>query len=143
MAWIRGIDHIAFPVADLEASTAFFDRLFGIEVLSEHCDGGRLLIRRIAIGGAVLSLHQDGNGITLVAKNAAVGCADVCLAWDGTLDEAMAQLAAQEIGIVFGPRAMKSAAGRSARSVYFRDPDGNLIELMAEDESNGSGPGDG
>jgi len=140
MAGVSGFDHIAFPVSDLAKATEFYDRLFGAQLRSEYRVDDEVLIRRIAIGKAVLSLHRSGNGIALVAKSAAIGCADFCLSWDGTIEEAAALLRERDVEVVHGPLALRTAAGRPAHSIYFRDPDGNLVEIMAEDplESDGS-----
>jgi catechol 2,3-dioxygenase-like lactoylglutathione lyase family enzyme len=81
----------------------------------------------------LLSIHQAGNGLALVAKHPAVGGADICLRWSGGIDSAVALLRRHGIPIVDGPSPRLTADGMAAHSVYFRDPDGNLLELMAAD----------
>ncbi len=133
MAGILSIDHVAFAAADLEATCAFYDRLFGARTHLDHAPNGKSLVRQIALGGALLSIHQAGNGHQLVARQPTVGGADICLRWSGTVDSAAELLRQHAIPIVAGPAKRQTADGRAAQSIYFRDPDGNLLELMAAD----------
>ena len=132
MPRILGIDHVAFAVHDLEAACGFYDRLFGARVHLDHAPDGRSLVRQIALGGALLRLHQAGNGLELVARHPTVGGADICLRWSGSVESAAALLHDHGIPIVGGPSPRRTAGGLPSLSVYFRDPDGNLLELMAE-----------
>jgi catechol 2,3-dioxygenase-like lactoylglutathione lyase family enzyme len=138
MPHILGIDHIAFAARDLEASCAFYDRLFGARTHLDYAPEGASLVRQIALGGALLSIHQAGNGLDLVATHPTVGGADICLRWSGTIDTAAELLHRHGIAIVDGPSRRRTADGVPARSVYFRDPDGNLLELMAADAGAGT-----
>jgi catechol 2,3-dioxygenase-like lactoylglutathione lyase family enzyme len=131
MPQVLGIDHIAFVARDLEATCAFYDQLFGARVHLDYAPEGKSLVRQIALGGALLSIHQAGNGLDLVAKHPTVGGADICLRWSGSVDSAAELLHQHEIPIVDGPSPRRTADGLASRSVYFRDPDGNLLELMA------------
>ena len=133
MTHVLGIDHVAFAAADLEATCAFYDKLFGARTHLEYAPDGKALVRQIALGGALLSIHQAGNGMTLVAKRPTVGSADICLRWQGGIDSAIALLKAHAIPIFEGPAARRTADGLPSQSVYFLDPDGNLLELMAAD----------
>ena len=134
MALLRFIDHVAITVADPERSTQFYDRLFGAQVPFDHAPNGKTLVRTVIIGGGVqLNIHQQGNGINLVAAKPTPGSADLCFRFGGTIDEAEDLLKRHEISIVEGPSRRIDNQGSLAQSVYFHDPDGNLIELMATD----------
>ncbi len=134
LALLRFIDHVAITVTDTERSTQFYDRLFGAEVPFDHAPEGKSLVRTVIIGGGVqLNIHQYGNGIDLVAANPTPGSVDICFRFGGTIDEAEALLKRNEISIVEGPSPRTDNQGNQAQSVYFHDPDGNLIELMATD----------
>jgi catechol 2,3-dioxygenase-like lactoylglutathione lyase family enzyme len=133
MPHILGIDHVAFAARDLEATCAFYDKLFGARTHLDYAPDGKSLVRQIALGGALLSIHQAGNGLELVAKQPTVGGADICLRWSGTIESAMDLLRTHEITIIDGPSRRRTADGLKSLSVYFRDPDGNLMELMAAD----------
>lgn len=135
MPHVLGIDHIAFAAHDLEATCAFYDRLFGARTHLDHAPEGKSLVRQIALGGALLSIHQAGNGLELVARHPTVGGADICLRWSGSIESAADLLREHAITIIDGPSRRRTADGLAAHSVYFRDPDGNLVELMAADGS--------
>jgi catechol 2,3-dioxygenase-like lactoylglutathione lyase family enzyme len=129
-AQISAIDHVAFAVNDLQATCDYYDRLFGISVWMEYAPEGKPLARQIKIGQALLSLHQKDNGMSLVARQPTVGSADLCLRWDGPIAQAGALRERSQIEMVEGPVARVYSDGRPSLSVYFRDLDGNLIELM-------------
>jgi catechol 2,3-dioxygenase-like lactoylglutathione lyase family enzyme len=128
---ISGIDHIAITVSDLEAACRFYDRLFGAQTQVNYAPQGKPLVRQIALGGALLSVHQAGNGIELVARKPTIGSADICFRWDGGIASAVALLNEHGVEIIEGPVPRHTAGGLPSRSVYFRDLDANLIELMA------------
>lgn len=134
MTLLRFIDHVAITVADVERTTAFYDRLFGVEVPFDHAPDGRTLVRTVIVGGAVrLNVHQLGNGIDLVADKPTPGSVDICFRFGGAIAEAEALLHKHEIAIIEGPAPRIDSDGARAQSVYFKDPDGNLVELMATD----------
>jgi catechol 2,3-dioxygenase-like lactoylglutathione lyase family enzyme len=128
---ILGIDHIAITVSDLEAACRFYDRLFGARTQVNFAPQGKPLVRQIALGGALLSVHQAGNGIELVARKPTIGSADICFRWDGGIASAVALLNERGVEIIEGPVPRHTADGKPSQSVYFRDLDANLIELMA------------
>jgi catechol 2,3-dioxygenase-like lactoylglutathione lyase family enzyme len=131
-AGLLGIDHVAITEADVEATWQFYDRLFGTEILNNHMFAGALAVRVFMVGGgARLSVHRLGNGVDLVAARPTPGSADICFRWAGTAETALGHLAAHDIAVVDGASPRRTADGLPAHSVYFRDPDGNLIELMA------------
>jgi catechol 2,3-dioxygenase-like lactoylglutathione lyase family enzyme len=94
---------------------------------SQLCTGGKSLVRQIALGGALISIHQFGNGLELVAKHPTVGGADICLRRSRNAESAVELLRQHGIPIADGPSPRQTADGLpAAHSVYFRDPDGNL-----------------
>lgn len=111
MSHILGIDHVAFAARDLEATCAFYDRLFGGRTHLDYAPGGTSLVRQIALGGALLSIHQAGNGLDLVAQHPTVGGADICLRWSGSVDSAAELLRQHGIPIVDGPSPRRPLTG--------------------------------
>ena len=132
---ITGFDHVIITAADIDATCAFYDKLFGLKVGLDYAPGGKLKVRQAFIGGgsAMFSIHQRDNGVTPVAMHPTSGSLDVCLRWSGTIEEAEALLKRHGVPIVEGPSPRLYSDGRPSLSVYFRDPDGNLIEIMAAD----------
>jgi catechol 2,3-dioxygenase-like lactoylglutathione lyase family enzyme len=135
MPSISGFDHVAIIVADLDAACGFYRDAFGAQQVNEHAVAGKVALRQIAIGGALLSVHQAGNGLDLVARRPTVGAADICLRWSGDIGSAVRLLNEHGIAIIEGPTPRRTAEGLPSRSVYFRDLDGNLLELMAADSN--------
>jgi catechol 2,3-dioxygenase-like lactoylglutathione lyase family enzyme len=130
---IGGIDHVAITVRDLEAACAFYDKLFGAKVQVDFAPDGKTLVRQIKLGAALVSIHQYGNGIELVANTPTVGSVDICFRWQGSIGSAQALLHGHGVEIIAGPAPRRTANGTPSQSIYFRDLDGNLIELMAID----------
>ena len=128
---IQGIDHVAITVADLDAACDFYSRVLGAVVEEEYEINGRIAVKRVAFGQAILNVHQQGNGVDLVARQPLPGSTDICFRWQGGIEAAKAMLDSRGIDVIEGPVARTSADGKPAVSVYFRDLDGNLVELLA------------
>lgn len=129
---VTGYDHVAITTSDVARSTAFYCDVLGAVVLQDHPAEGALLVRSIRIGGAAMNIHRQGNGLWLVAKAPTPGSADLCFRWDGPIENAVTHLGRKGVPIIDGPSARFTASGAPSLSVYFLDPDGNLLELMAE-----------
>jgi catechol 2,3-dioxygenase-like lactoylglutathione lyase family enzyme len=119
---IRALDHLVLTISDPAATVAFYERL---GMRREEFDDGRLAVR---FGDQKINLHQAGRPIQPHARRPTPGSADVCLIVEGTLDEVEREL--ERAGVVFelGPVPRAGATG-PIRSLYLRDPDGNLVEL--------------
>jgi catechol 2,3-dioxygenase-like lactoylglutathione lyase family enzyme len=85
----------------------------------------------VAIGQAILNIHQQGNGVDLVARQPLPGSTDICFRWVGDIDAAKTMLESRGVVVIEGPVARTSADGKPGSSVYFRDLDGNLVELLS------------
>jgi catechol 2,3-dioxygenase-like lactoylglutathione lyase family enzyme len=120
---IDRIDHFVLTVRDLEATCAFYSRALGMEVVTFA--GGR---KGLAFGRQKINLHVAGREFEPKAALATPGSADFCLVTEVPLEEAMAHLRACGIELIEGPVPKTGATG-ALRSVYFRDPDGNLVEV--------------
>ena len=120
---IDRIDHFVLTVRDLDATCAFYSRALGMEVVTFA--GGR---RALAFGAQKINLHLAGREFEPKAHRATPGSADFCLITTVPLAEVMAHLASCGVEIIEGPVDKTGATGR-LRSVYFRDPDLNLVEV--------------
>jgi catechol 2,3-dioxygenase-like lactoylglutathione lyase family enzyme len=120
------IDHVVLTVADLERTLAFYERVLGMTAVS--FGEGR---RALAFGDQKLNLHQVGREFEPKAHRPTAGAVDICFTTDVPLDEVAAHLRSQSVAIEHGP-VDKIGARRALRSLYFRDPDGNLIEVSNE-----------
>ena len=117
---ISHIDHIVLTVADIERSVAFYARVLGMQAVS--FGNGR---RALQFGQQKINLQTLG----MEPRNhAAVGAGDVCLITDWPTARVLAHLTAEGVPVLEGP-VTKSGAQGPIESVYFNDPDGNLIEV--------------
>jgi catechol 2,3-dioxygenase-like lactoylglutathione lyase family enzyme len=123
---VQRIDHVVLTVTDLERTIAFYLRVLGMKAIS-FGDGRRGL----AFGDQKLNLHQAGREFDPKARKPTPGAIDLCFTTDIPLEEVAAHLRKESIEIEHGP-VHKVGARRALRSLYFRDPDGNLIEIANE-----------
>ena len=123
---VQRIDHIVLTVADLERTIAFYERALGMKAVS--FGEGR---RGLAFGDQKLNLHQAGREFEPKARRPTPGAIDLCFTTDVPLEDVAAHLRRESIEIEHGP-VDKVGARRALRSLYFRDPDGNLVEVSNE-----------
>ena len=123
MIRIDRIDHVVLTVFDLERTIDFYSRVLGMEPVTFA--GGR---RGLAFGRQKFNLHQAGREFEPKALRPAPGTIDLCLITETPLAEVMDELRKHGIAIIQGPVDKTGALG-PIMSVYFRDPDGNLIEV--------------
>ena len=129
---ISGLDHIAITVSDLDATLDFYRRVLNAEVLYEDLfRAGKIPIVILQVGASRLSVHPASKPASPHARRPTPGSADLCFRWDAPIAEAEKQLAASGVVIEEGPLPRPAADGSPGRSVYFRDPDGNLLELLS------------
>jgi catechol 2,3-dioxygenase-like lactoylglutathione lyase family enzyme len=120
---IDHLDHLVLTVADVEATAAFYERVLGMTSVS--FGAGR---RALAFGVQKINLHAHGREFEPKATRPTPGSADLCFITSTPLDEVQAHLAAQGVAVEEGPIQRTGAMG-PILSVYFRDLDGNLIEV--------------
>ena len=123
---IRAIDHVVLTVRDIERTISFYQKALGMEAVGFGEDR-----RALAFGVQKLNLHQAGREFEPKAEVPTPGSVDLCLLTDEPLDDVVAHLRRSGVAIELGPVA-KTGARRPLRSIYFRDPDGNLIEVANE-----------
>jgi catechol 2,3-dioxygenase-like lactoylglutathione lyase family enzyme len=128
---ISGFDHLAITCDDVDASIAFYTRVLGAELLlAELWHERKMPVAIMQIGANRLSLHQAAAPAAPHARVPTPGSVDLCFRWEGPISAAVAHLEAQGVGIVEGPVPRPASNGERGASVYFRDLDGNLLELL-------------
>lgn len=121
------IDHLVLTVADIEATTIFYERALGMR--REFFRGPEGQPRHALLFGTQKINLQDGNTDTPTkAATPTRGSGDFCLIASVPLDEVIAHLAAEGVALEAGPVSRRGALG-PLRSIYFRDPDLNLVEV--------------
>ena len=120
------IDHVVIHVSDWERSNSFYTRVLGAELIQQ--DRGRVSYR---LGDQQLNVHGPGSDPQPVAANPGrPGSADLCFAWDGTPRSAVEHLERNGVEVIEGPVPRRGGRDQGT-SVYFRDPDGALLELIS------------
>jgi catechol 2,3-dioxygenase-like lactoylglutathione lyase family enzyme len=131
---VRALDHVAITCADVDATLDFYKRVLGATTLYEaEWRAGRIPVVILQIGGSRMSIHSSAAPAKPHARVPMPGSEDVCFRFDGPIAEAVALLAKNRVEIVDGPVPRPAADGKLGQSVYFRDPDGNLLELLSTD----------
>jgi catechol 2,3-dioxygenase-like lactoylglutathione lyase family enzyme len=124
---VSRLDHVVVAVSDWDRSNAFYRDVLGVEVV-ELAEG------RYAYeleGDQRLNVHGPGSTPSPRAKTpVAPGNSDLCFVWDGDAESARAHLERNGVEVELGPVERTGARGAGA-SVYFRDPDGTLLELIS------------
>lgn len=121
------IDHIVLTVDDIEVSLAFYERVLGFEREFFHGPDGQPR-HALRFGRQKINLQDRRTDTPTKARHPTQGAGDFCLIATLSLDAVIAHLHAERITIEAGPVPRRGALGALA-SVYFRDPDGNLVEI--------------
>jgi len=128
---VAGFDHVAITVADVDATIAWYQRVLGAEALYlDLWREGKLPVALLQVGASRLSVHPAAAPAAPHAGAPTPGSADLCFRFDGPVTEILALLEAAAVPVVDGPVPRPAANGAPGASVYFRDPDGNLLELL-------------
>ena len=120
---IERLDHLVLTVKSIEATAEFYTRALGMREVT-FGDGRKAL----AFGVQKINLHEAGREFEPKAHRATSGSADLCFITETPLPEVIRHLGECGVEIIEGPVGRTGAVGRIV-SVYFRDPDLNLIEV--------------
>ena len=119
------LDHCVIHVSDWARSNDFYARVFGMEVIKR----GKGYAYRL--GAVQLNCHGPGFETDTVARlPVQPGNSDICFVWPGPIEGAIAHLKEQQAPVEVGPVTRHGAQG-CGTSVYFRDPDGSLLEFIS------------
>jgi catechol 2,3-dioxygenase-like lactoylglutathione lyase family enzyme len=120
---VDSIDHVVFTVKDINTTCEFYTKVLGMEVIT--FGQGR---KALAFGSQKINLQHLGRESTLIAEKPTPGSADICFVTSVPVSNVIAHLNACGVRLVGGPVEREGARG-SMTSVYFRDPDLNLVEV--------------
>ena len=120
------LDHLVIAVSDWERSNRFYADVLGADLV--ELTKGRWAYR---FGDRQLNVHGPGSDPYPYARlPVRPGNSDLCFRWEGAIEDAIEHLRRRGVEIEDGPVDRQGALGHG-RSVYFRDPDGSLLELIS------------
>jgi catechol 2,3-dioxygenase-like lactoylglutathione lyase family enzyme len=120
---LASVDHIVLTTANLDRCLDFYTRVLGMTI--EHYGAGRIALR---FGLHKFNVHPPGFEAGIKARVPTPGSLDLCFLADRPLEDVVARLNSCNVTIEEGP-CVRTGARFQIRSVYIRDPDGNLIEI--------------
>lgn len=123
---VDALDHLVLTVHSIPRSIAFYERVLGME--AQEFKPGRYALH---FGRQKINLHEVGHVVDPNVKHATPGSADVCFLTRMPLAEVIAHLQREQVAIVQGP-VRATGAQATLQSLYFYDPDENLIEVANE-----------
>jgi catechol 2,3-dioxygenase-like lactoylglutathione lyase family enzyme len=123
---LKALDHLVIAVSEWERSNAFYRDVVGVDVV--EVEDGRCAY--VLPDGRRLNVHGPGSTPhPRAADPVRPGNSDLCFVWDGDAASAVSHLERQGVAIELGP-VSRTGAGGPGTSVYFRDPDGSLLEFI-------------
>jgi catechol 2,3-dioxygenase-like lactoylglutathione lyase family enzyme/ketosteroid isomerase-like protein len=123
---IDRIDHVVLTVRDIEKTCEFYARVLGMQTVT--FEGGR---RALRFGEQKINLHEASNEFEPKALHPTPGSADLCFITNRPLEDWIAHLKTCGVTLL-APPSRRSGAEGPIRSIYFRDPDQNLVEVSNE-----------
>ena len=119
------LDHLVLTTTQLEACVAFYTKGVGLPLVRFGPEGSRLALQ---VGAQKLNLHEADTPAEPKAQHPTAGSADFCLVTDEPLAAVQARMAAAGYQPLLGP-VPRTGATHPITSLYYADPDGNLVEL--------------
>jgi len=120
---IESLDHFVLTVASMETTCSFYETVLGmtVEVFGE----GR---KALKFGNQKINLHERGREFEPKSQKPTPGSGDFCLIAAGSIENVVSHLNECDVQIEDGP-VPRTGANGPIMSVYFRDPDLNLVEV--------------
>jgi len=120
---IHSLDHLVLTVKDIDTTVSFYSKVLGMDIVTFA--GGR---KALSFGAQKINVHQHKKEFEPKAHQPTPGSADLCFITSVPLPEVINHLASCDITVIEGP-VLRTGATGSILSVYFRDPDMNLLEV--------------
>ena len=120
---VDSLDHLVLTVRDIAATCDFYSRVLGMETIA--FGGGR---KALLFGMQKINLHEYGSEFEPKAQTPTPGSADLCFITSVPLPNVIEHITACGVSIIEGP-VRRTGATKPILSIYFRDPDLNLIEV--------------
>ncbi|KAF2402523.1 biphenyl-2,3-diol 1,2-dioxygenase, variant [Trichodelitschia bisporula] len=135
---VTQLDHLVLTVTDIRTTIAWYTQTLGMSHVSFHSPKDpRVQRHALTFGGQKINLHRAGAEFEPRAERATPGSADLCFLTETPVDEMLVALKRERIEVLEGGVVVDRIGARGMlRSVYVRDPDGNLVEISNEMDPN-------
>ncbi len=129
---VDAFDHVVINVRDVAAAAAWYVRVLGMEREDFDPGNGGLARTSLRFGAQKINLRpvDASKDEWFTADHEAAGSEDLCFLTTVTPARVVEHLRACGVAVEAGPVERRRARG-TLRSVYCRDPDGNLIEIAS------------
>lgn len=127
---IRCLDHLVLTVKDIAKTCEFYEKVLGFKIITFNETRKAMIF-----GSQKINLHQLGHEFNPKANSPTPGSADLCFIAETSLEDVTQHMSRLGVNLCEGPVIRTGAVSR-LRSVYLRDPDGNLIEISNELREN-------
>lgn len=130
IARASSLDHLVLTVRDLDATVQFYEGVLGMQHSSFTSPKDPSITRHaLKFGMQKINLHVSGHEFEPKAGNVQPGSGDLCFLVQDSVDDILVRLHEKGIHVLEGGHVVdRTGAQGRLRSVYVRDPDGNLIE---------------
>jgi len=127
---VTALDHIVLTVKSISTSVHFYETVLGMKHTQFNPPTSSQQRHALIFGAQKINLHESGKEFEPKAGNVMPGSADICFLTDESVDDLVIKLQDQGISVLEGGGVVRRTGARGElRSVYFRDPDQNLIEV--------------
>ena len=127
---VKSLDHLVLTVASIEATKDFYTHFLGMQDASFRSPKDPSVVRHaLRFGHQKINLHKSGAEFEPKAENVKPGSGDLCFLTDTSVDDVLAKLVKAQVYVLEDGKVVDRLGARGKlRSVYIRDPDGNLVE---------------
>lgn len=120
---IERLDHLVLTVSNIEKTVEYYHQVLGMQ--KQTFAQGRVAL---SFGQQKINLHQRHREFEPKAGTVQCGSADLCFITKTPIAQVITHLKKCDVAVIEGPVSRTGALGPIV-SVYFRDPDQNLIEV--------------
>ncbi|KIX96949.1 uncharacterized protein Z520_07063 [Fonsecaea multimorphosa CBS 102226] len=125
---VKSLDHLVLTVKDLDATIQFYQDICGMEHTSFVTEPG-ITRHALKFGTQKINLHETGKEFEPKAERVQPGSGDLCFLVEEDVEGVLGRLKERGMTVLEGAKVVeRTGAQGKLRSVYLRDPDGNLIE---------------
>lgn len=124
---VTALDHLVLTVTDIGKTVSYYTDVLGMQADVFHPTDGSTRWA-LTFGSQKINLHPKGKEFDPKAQVPTVGSGDLCFLSNTSLSDWIDHLHEHGIAIEEDPIDRTGATG-PIRSIYIRDPDGNLLEI--------------